>query len=154
MRRALSDDIGLLVDLMAEFYAEANYQLDRTHAADAFSQLLADERLGYAWIIEDDRQAVGHVVVTLRFAMEYGGIIACLDDLYVRPSSRNRGLATRALLDARHFCETRGVRAMTVEVSYSNAPAQKAYRRAGYAEAPDRQILALALAAPSHVLQG
>ena len=142
----------MLVDLMTEFYAEGDYQLDRAHAADAFSQLLADERLGYVWILEDNRGPAGHIVLTLRFAMEYGGIIACLDDLYVRAASRNRGLATRALFEARRFCEGRGIRAITVETGFGNAAAQRAYRRVGFAEAPDRQLLALALAAPSHIL--
>jgi hypothetical protein len=36
-------------------------------------------------------------------------------------------------------------------VSYRNGPAQTVYRRLGLAEAPDRQLLALALASPAHV---
>ena len=39
----------------------------------AFSAVLADERLGYIWIIQKEHQAVGHLVLTLRYAMEYGG---------------------------------------------------------------------------------
>ena len=33
MRRANSGDIPLLLDLMADFYAEGGYALDRSHAA-------------------------------------------------------------------------------------------------------------------------
>ena len=152
MRRASSDDIPLLVDLMAEFYAEAGYDLSRTRAAEAFAAILADDRLGYVWIIQAAHQDVGHIVLTLKYAMEYGGPVACLDDLYVKPDQRNKGLSTAALIEIRRFCERAGIRALTVEVGHNNGPAQSVYRRAGFAEAADRQLLALALAPPTHVL--
>lgn len=151
MRQARPADASLLVDLMAEFYAEAGYQLDREHATSAFEALLADPRLGFVWIIESEGRDVGHVVITLRYAMEYGGLIACLDDLYVKPDYRNRGLSRAAIHEIKCFCEGDGIRAMTVEVGFGNGPAQAVYRRAGFTVAVDRQLLALALAATSHV---
>jgi GNAT superfamily N-acetyltransferase len=152
MRRANSVDIPLLVSMMTEFYAEANYDLNRTLAAEAFSTILADERLGYIWVIQAEHQDVGYVVLTLKYAMEYSGLIACLDDLYVQAKWRNKGLSTAALAELRVLCEQAGIRAVTVEVGLDNGPAQTVYRRIGFTEAADRQLLALALAAPSHVL--
>jgi GNAT superfamily N-acetyltransferase len=152
MRRANSDDIPVLLDLMADFYAEGGYALDRSHAAGAFAAVLADARLGLIWIIENEHHAVGHLVLTLKFAMEYGGLVGCLDDLYVKPAWRNQGLSTAALLEVRGFCEKAGIRAVTVEVGHSNGPAQTVYRRVGFAELANRQLLALALAAPTHVV--
>ncbi len=137
---------------MQEFYAEAGYTLDRTLAESAFTAVLSDQRLGCIWLIEADSAPVGHVVVTFRFGMEYGGLIACLDDLYVIPASRNQGLSTAALTEVRDFCRAIGVRAMTVEVGHDNEPAQKVYRRAGFTESPGRQLLALPLAPPTHVV--
>lgn len=137
---------------MADFYAEAGYALDHVRAAGAFAAILADARLGYVWIIESEQEDVGHVVLTLKYAMEYGGMVACLDDLYVKPEWRNRGLSTDALADVRNFCEAAGIRALTVEVSPENGPAQTVYRRVGFAESAGRQILALALAAPTHIV--
>jgi GNAT superfamily N-acetyltransferase len=152
MRRAIPDDIPTLLALMSEFYAEGGYDLDRAHAERAFAAVLADERLGFVWLIDEETKNVGYLVLTLRFGMEYGGLMACLDDLFVVPQSRNKGLSTAALLQVREFCEHSGIRAITVEVGYSNGPAQAVYRRVGLAEAPDRQLLALALARPTHVV--
>ena len=42
MRPAETDDLETLLDLMADFYAEADYVLDRPHAEEAFVALLAD----------------------------------------------------------------------------------------------------------------
>lgn len=50
-------------------------------AQKAFAIILADERLGYVWMIEEDDKDVGYVLLTLRYAMEYGGSIAYIDDL-------------------------------------------------------------------------
>jgi GNAT superfamily N-acetyltransferase len=137
---------------MAEFYAEGGYKLDRQCAAGAFAAVLAKERLGYVWIIEEGHREVGHAVLTIKYAMEYGGLVACLDDLYVVPSSRNKGLSRNALFEIKRFCEAASIRAITIEVGYENGPAQAVYRRVGFAEAVDRQVLALPLAAPAHIL--
>jgi GNAT superfamily N-acetyltransferase len=152
MRRAQSGDLQTLVALMTEFYAEAGFVLDRERAVGAFTDILADERLGYAWIIEADGCDVGHVILTLRYAMEYGGLMACLDDLYVRTQWRNRGLSTRSLAEITSFCRDAGLRAITVEVGHDNAPAQKVYRRSGFQASADRVLLALPLANPTHVV--
>lgn len=152
MRLARMDDVDALMDLMAEFYAESGYVLERARAEAAFRDVIADSRLGFVWLIEADGLRAGHLVLTLRYAMEYGGPIACLDDLYVRPSFRNRGLSTNAVRDAIEFCRARGIRAMTVEAGGGNDAAQKVYRRAGFLILPDRQILALPLMEPTHVV--
>ena len=150
MREATADDVPVLVGLMADFYAESGYELDREHAAGAFAAILQDERLGHVWLLQAGQEDVGHVVITLKYAMEYGGRVACLDDLYVRKEWRNRGVSSAALGEVRRFCEESGIRAMTVEVGFQNGAAQTVYRRVGFAEAPDRQLLVLPLAAPTH----
>ncbi|MEZ4701073.1 MAG: GNAT family N-acetyltransferase [Rhodothermales bacterium] len=150
MRPAHPDDIPTLLDLMEAFYAESDYRLDRAVAGAAFGALLADERLGRAWLIEADGWPAGYLVITVRFAMEFGGLAAILDDLYVAPAFRKRGLATAALEVVRRWCEAEGIRAMTVEVAPDNTPAQIVYRRAGFGDVSGRQLLALELAPPAH----
>ena len=150
MRSAGADDLETLVRLMAEFYAESGYVLDRPHAADAFAALLADARLGRVWLVEQDAAAVGYIAVTLVFAMEYGGLTAVVDDFYVRPESRGAGLGTAALAEVRRACADLGARAMRVEVGGDNVVARAVYRSAGFADV-DHQLMTLALAAPTHV---
>jgi GNAT superfamily N-acetyltransferase len=145
IQKALPSDREKLVELMAEFYAEAGYILDRVQAADAFATLLADERLGYIWLIQSDSEVVGYIVLTLKYGMEYCGFMACIDDLFVRPPFRNLGLSTAALKEVCAFCKSHQIRAVTVEVGYDNGAAQTVYRRTGLIELENRQLLALAL---------
>jgi GNAT superfamily N-acetyltransferase len=149
VREAVLGDVRTLVELMAEFYAESGYLLDRGHADAAFTALLSDSRLGRVSLIERAAAEVGYVVVTFVYGMEYGGLMAFVDDFFVRPTFRNTGLGTAALAAARDACAMLGVRAMAVEVAGDNDPALAVYRRTGFAMT-DRKLMVLALAAPTH----
>jgi GNAT superfamily N-acetyltransferase len=148
MRRANPEDRQRLVELMAEFYDEAGYQLDRRRAGRAFSTLLSDEQLGQVWLIQSDFQDAGYVVLTLGYSMEYGGCDGFVDDLFIREPYRNRGLGTTALAHVVGFAENMGVRALHLEVA-RDSPAAQLYRRAGFVD-NDRQLLTLKLAEPTH----
>ncbi len=149
MRPATPADVPTLVALMTAFYAESGYPLPEAPAARAFAALLADARLGGAWLAEAAGEAVGHAVLALGFSMEYGGLRGIVDDLYVRPDARGRGVAGALLAALRDDCAARGVRALQVEVGPENLTARRLYARAGYADA-GHLLLTCALAAPVH----
>lgn len=140
MRQASAHDLADLLELMHEFYAEAGYSLNLDRARAAFLPLLAPGQLGQAWLAVVDGQVAGHVVLTFCYSMEYGGRSAFVDDLFVRPALRNRGVG-RALVDhARAICEALGIRAMHLEVARTNGPAQSVYRAVGFGST-DRELL-------------
>src|SRR5450759_4240814 len=150
IRQASAADLSRLLGLMADFYAESAYVLDRARAEEAFTALVSDPRLGRLWLIEQGSDAVGYVVVTFVFAMEYGGLTAAVDDFYIEPASRNAGLGTTALAEVRGICAGLGMRAISVEVGHDNVVAQAVYRRVGFVET-DRRLMTLRLADPTHL---
>jgi ribosomal protein S18 acetylase RimI-like enzyme len=150
IRRAGPEDVTTLVELMAEFYAEAAFRLDPDRARAAFGRLLEDERLGQVWLAELDARAAGYLVLVTCYSMEFGGLSGWVDDLFVRPGCRNQGLAGRLLDAVRRNGAASGLRALHLEAAADNAPAQRAYRRAGFAPV-ERQLLTLELAPPTHV---
>jgi GNAT superfamily N-acetyltransferase len=97
IRRATATDVATFVTLMTAFYAESEFPLPPDPATRAFEALLADPRLGGAWLAEVGGLAVGHIVLTVCFSMEYGGLRGFIDDLYVRPGARGQGAGVRAL---------------------------------------------------------
>ncbi len=151
MRPAGSRDVPTLAELMVSFYAESGYVLDEARAARAFESLIADPRLGLVWIVQREAADVGYIVVTFVYGMEYGGLMAVVDDFYVRPDSRGRGLGTATLIEARHICAGRGIRAMSVRVAGDNVAAQIVYGRAGFAKVDD-ELMTLGLAEPTHIV--
>jgi ribosomal protein S18 acetylase RimI-like enzyme len=145
-RRADTDDTPLLVNLMAEFYAESQFSLDREWASDSFSVLLGDDSKGAIWIAFQDGEPGGYAVLTLRHSMEYGGPDAFIDDLYVRPPHRRRGLGREALSALFAECARRGVLAVHVEAGRTNVAAQALYRSFGLDVLDDaRQLLTVRL---------
>lgn len=151
MREAGQADVPELAGLMRAFYAESGFELDEEQAAAGFRALLADARLGRVWLIEQGSgAAAGYVVVTFVFAMEYGGMAAVVDDLYMRPEARGEGLGKAALAATRRACEDLGLRAMRVEVGVDNLVAQAVYRSAGFEALPDHGLMAAPLAPPAH----
>jgi ribosomal protein S18 acetylase RimI-like enzyme len=152
MRKVTENDLEFFLTLMTEFYAESGYELDRESTAQAFQTILKQPNLGQIWLIQDGNQDVGHVLVTFKFAMEYAGMIACIDDLFVLQAFRNRGLSTAALEEIRQHCEENQLHGMTVEVANDNAAAQKVYRRIGLKTLENRELLGLTLANPAHVV--
>jgi ribosomal protein S18 acetylase RimI-like enzyme len=153
MRDARTSDVSTLVELMAEFGAEADYTINRTRARVAFEGLLADPSLGRVWLIESGSTVVGYAVATFIFAMEYGGMVAFLDDFFVRPEFRDRGLGTSALAGIRDAVSSLGGRAMFVEVAGDNDRAISVYGRTGF-EMTDRRLMALPLKLPTHDIPG
>lgn len=139
VRLATRSDIPELVDLMHEFYAESSFPLDREWAWRAFAGLIDEPVHGVVWIIEDEGHAIGHVVLSVRFAMEFGGLSGHIDDLFVRPPHRRRGAASAGLDALLSECRRRGCRSLHVEVGSDNHAAKALYQRYGLVPGQDRR---------------
>jgi ribosomal protein S18 acetylase RimI-like enzyme len=149
MRKASLTDVPQLVTMMAEFYSDSPYTLNPRRATDAFTALLADERLGHVWLIESNPRDVGYVVVTLCHSMNFGGMVAVVDDFFIQPAFRGAGLGKAAMAEVRSYYASHGVRAIHVETGRDNAAALAVYRRAGFVDT-GLAHLTLGLAEPTH----
>jgi len=139
---AAPDDVGDLVGLMEEFYAESSYPLDRQWAGSALLRLISEHAWGCIWLARSGGEALGHAVLTVRYTMEHGGLSGYVDDLFVRPAFRRQGVG-RALLNALfRECHVRGCKSVQVEVGPNNAPALGLYAAFGLMpRGDDRQLL-------------
>ena len=134
VRHAVPEDVPALVALMQAFYEEASFTIEAADAEHTFVHLLRSPALGEAWVLLDEGEPAGFVVLTVSFSMEHGGLRGFVDDLYVRPASRGRGLASLALAEVKRECGRRGVRALLVETGHDNAVARRVYAAAGFAD--------------------
>jgi GNAT superfamily N-acetyltransferase len=126
---------------MQEFYAESSYPLDRPWATASLLELLARPELGAIWLAHLGDELAGHVVLTVRHAMEYGGLSAYIDDLFVRPAWRRHGVGRALLAELFRDCRARGCRAVQVEVGADNAPAIRLYGTFGLRPHQDGRML-------------
>lgn len=136
MRLAREADLDLLVELMGRFYRETGTAMAPGEARRAFAELVADPGLGRVWVLEADAAPAGYLVLTLGFSLQHGGRDAFVDDLYVLPEHRDRGLGGAALERARETCEALGVRALHLVVAPDNPRARALYLRSGFEPVP------------------
>lgn len=137
LERAGLADVPRLVNLMTEFYAESGRELDRRWAARSLEVLLRDGSKGTAWIAREGEEAAGHVVLTLRHSMEFGGLIGVIDDLFVRPRFRRQGIGTELLSAVLETAQSLHLAALQVEVDPANVAAMALYRAFGLIEQAD-----------------
>ena len=116
---------------MREFYAESSYPLDDAWATAAFEHLLGEPSLGAVWLVEDGDARIGHVVLTVHFSMEFGGLCGTIDDLFVKPAYRMRGAGSAAIEAVIAECRCRGCRVLSVEVGTDNRAAKALYEKFG-----------------------
>jgi diamine N-acetyltransferase len=129
---ATAADIEGLVELMRQFYAIDQYAFIEQKARNALEQLLRDHTLGRIWLIIQQEEKVGYIVVTFGYSLEYQGRDAFIDELYISASQRSQGIGTKALRFVLENCPALGIHAVHLEVERSNAAGQALYRRAGF----------------------
>lgn len=96
-----------------------------------FQALIAD-RNGFVLLAGDPDDPVGYAVVTLRPTVYCDGPLATLDELYVRPGRRDRGLGTALLNRAIAEMRARGGGEMHINVDEVDVDARRFYERHGF----------------------
>lgn len=128
--------------------AEDGHPLDAAGEAAA-RRVCAGDPMVRAWIARKRGRSLGYVVLTSGFTIEFGGRDGFIDELYVVPSARRRGLG-RVLLD---FAVARarelGIVALHLVVERRNERAAALYRRLGWRDS-DRRLMTRFL--PAHTL--
>ena len=83
-------------------------------------------------VAKEDGVLVGMLLVHYRRAMSHGNWIAEVDDMYVEPSHRHRGLATMLLDEAAKLAKARGAAALKAGIGTANKDALEFYERHGF----------------------
>ena len=139
-RLANSTDIDKLMEFMRQFYAIDQYLFDEQAARTTLEKIVVDLSLGRVWLINHEDEAIGYLVVTFGYSLEYHGRDAFIDELFVKASHRNQGIGTKAIQFALEACPELGIHALHLEVERSNAAAQALYRKFGF-EDHDRFLM-------------
>ncbi|MGH7596898.1 MAG: GNAT family N-acetyltransferase [bacterium] len=133
-------DVDLLVRFMCELYEHDHLPFDEAAARQAMEKILQDHSLGRVWLIQDGEQAIGYVVLTLGYSLEYHGRDAFIDEIYIRESHRGKGIGIQIIQFVEEVCRELSVRALHLEVERANIKAQAFYHKAGF-EDHDRYLL-------------
>ncbi len=137
---ATTEDAERVLSMVARFHEEFALDLTDEHRARAVLPLLEGNPLGAIYLIGPRRSPVGYLCVCFGWAIEMGGIDGFVDEFWVRPSVRGRGIGMEALHKVMSALGEAGVAFMHLEVDREDDRAQRLYRRYGF-EARERYFL-------------
>lgn len=122
-----TSQIETITSMMQDFYAIDNYPINIEVSKKLFQEFISDENLGKAWLIYDDSEIVGYVILTFIFSFEYGGKIAFLDELYLKEIARGKGIGKQTIQFIKEQALLLNVKLLYLEVENHNENAQKLY---------------------------
>ena len=133
-RTATNNDIDLLLTLMQEFYEIEHLQYNYEIIRHCLEEIFNNDKLAIVWLICADGEAVGYVVLTFGYSIEFHGRDALVDELYIREGYRAQGVGTKTLKFVETFCQSLGIKALHLVVAYENTKAKSVYQKAGFME--------------------
>lgn len=131
--------------LVAAFHAEEGIELPENARRDGIKPLLDGVPHGAAYLIGPPRAPIGYIVVTFGWSLEFGGMDGFVDEIYVRPGVRGRGIASETLQSLPRALAGAGLKALHLEVDRTNPDKHKLYARAGFNARPRYMLMSKTL---------
>lgn len=132
--------VDALLDMVRAYYTGERYPFHEAEARRALHDLLIDKRLGRVWLIHDECGTAGYMALTFGYSIEYLGVDAFIDELFIKQERRGRGLGAAAVAFALERCRDLGVNAVHLEVERNKTSAREMYRSFGF-EDHDRRLI-------------
>jgi len=132
LQLAAVSDLEVLLELMRGYYRDDHLQFDAARQRAVMQRLLEEPQWGRVWLMRLPERIVGYVAVSFGFSLELGGNDAYIDEMYVVPEARGRGIARYALQQLNEPLAQQGIRAVHLEVDRHNEAAQRLYSALGY----------------------
>ncbi len=138
-RRMRASDRETYLAMAREFYqSDAVLQpVPESFLQAAFQELMRSDEYMEGYLLCEDGEPVGYAMLCKTFATEPGGSVIWLDELYVRPEHRGKGLG-KAFFAYLH--KHRPAARYRLEVEPDNEGAMRLYRSLGYRELPYLQM--------------
>lgn len=143
IRPATIADIPALLPLVKSYWAfEEISGFDADRVSAQLERLLSQPHLGCGWIAFDHSHApIGYLLAVYVFSLEYLGLTAEIDEFFVLPSQRGRGMGIELLKLAEAEFGRAGCTKVSLQLARGNESARAFYRGLGYVERPGYELL-------------
>jgi ribosomal protein S18 acetylase RimI-like enzyme len=133
IRAAVQGDIPQLLALIRrywEFEGIAGFEALRIELL--LKHLIDAPHSGAVWVAEVAGQLIGYLVAVSMPSLEHRGLMAEIDELYVVPEARSRGVGRQLLASLEQALTARGCVRLQLQLGVANTGARAFYRRLGY----------------------
>jgi GNAT superfamily N-acetyltransferase len=127
------EDLEILLPLVRAFHEFEDLHITEEQRKNSLTALLANVELGGIWLIYANCQPVGYIALCLGYSIEFAGKDAFIDEFYIRPEFRGKGLGKQTLEFIKIAAKDLDVRAIHLEVARTNTKANQLYARANFA---------------------
>lgn len=133
VRPARSTDADALAGLVERYWEFERIQgFDHARIATLLAELLEHSERGAAWIAEDAGQPVGYLLAVHVWSLEHGGLMAEVDEFFVLPEWRSRGVGQMLLARAERDLTAAGLVRLQLQLAPDNRRGQAFYERHGF----------------------
>ena len=126
------DDADILLGMVAQFHNEIGIETTADERANSVVPILEGTPLAVAYLFGPKNAPVGYLIISFGWSLELGGMDGFLDEIWIRPNVRKRGLAQEALNSVIGALSGAGLKAIHLEVNRNDGSTQSLYRRMGF----------------------
>jgi GNAT superfamily N-acetyltransferase len=138
--RAAPEDIARALPLLTAQLDDHGIPIPRDILESALRGIITRPDRGAVLLARRDTEAVGLAVIPYTWTVEHGGPCAWLDELYVVPEWRARGIGTLLLTAAMDLAREDGCLAIDLEVDIDHSRVEALYLRHGFHTLPRRRF--------------
>ncbi len=135
-----SEDFNEYLEMSRKFYASeaADHQVPETHFRATFDEIVGLSPLARGWLVNDAQgRTAGYLLASLTWSNEFGGRVAWLEELYLKPETRGQGLGRKVLERIlAELKEKEGIKGFRLEVAPANESVSLLYRKLGFNPVP------------------
>lgn len=129
---ATEADTGRVLSLMQRYHEEAGLPHDDAHRLAAVAPILGGNPLAAIWLIGPARAPLGYVFVSFGWSVAHGGMVGWLEEAFIRPSVRSRGIGTEIVHIVALSLSKAGMKAMHARLPDSAERASGFCKRCGF----------------------
>jgi GNAT superfamily N-acetyltransferase len=141
-RPAAPADIPQLLTLIQRYWDfEGIAGFDAQRIEPLLRRLLGTPALGAAWVAEARGQLLGYLIVVQVLSVEHQGLMGEIDEFFVVPEARARGVGTALLAALETALAGSGCVRVQLQLGVANFKARAFYQRYGYAARDGYELL-------------
>lgn len=130
-----------LLSMMGDFFYMFQYPFDRETREEQIKKLFTQKDWGHLFIFREGDQDAGYLMLAFGYSFEFGGRIGFIDELYIKPDFRGKGLGKIILKQLKEKMEGIGLASLRLEVEQYNQQAIRLYESEGFEVHQTRHLM-------------
>lgn len=126
------DDAEVLLTMIAAFHKEIGIETTEEVRQASIAPILQGSPLAVAYIFGPKTAPVGYLIISFGWSLELGGMDGFLDEIWIRPNVRKRGIGQEVLDSVIKALKGAGLKAIHLEVNRDDGATQNLYKGIGF----------------------